>query len=200
MVTNFLRPAPHRRTFRRSRLTCLAALLLAACAAPKPPLYHQEEFSQTETYSRNFGYPEAATCEAARRALLSQGYIISKAEANVIDGAKSFQPEQDKHMEISFHIVCAANAKGSNSSAAFVSAVQDQYVVKKTNNSASVGLSVLGTLSMPVGSSDDALVKVASETIRSAEFYGRFFGAVERFLTNDEKAPAAGNGEKTTAP
>jgi hypothetical protein len=53
---------------------------------------------------------------------------------------------------------------------------------------------------MPVGSSDDALVKVASETIRSAEFYGRFFGAVERFLTNDEKAPAAGNGEKTTAP
>lgn len=170
-------------------LAGLLTAMLSACAAPKKaPLYHQEEFGDTQTYSRSFAFPAANTCEAARRSLLSQGYIIGKAQTTLVDGAKSFQPEPDKHVEISVHIECAPTAKDGSSSIAFVSAVQDQFALKKTTNSASVGVSVLGSLSLPIGANDDAMVKVASETIRSPEFYSRFFTALERFLVaGDEK-------------
>ncbi|WP_049021504.1 DUF2242 domain-containing protein, partial [Burkholderia cenocepacia] len=76
------------------------------------------------------------------------------------------------------------NADGS-SSIAYVNAVQDRYTLKKSNTSASVGLSVFGSLSLPIGSSDDALVKTASETIPAGVFYERFFNLVEHFLKID---------------
>eukprot|EP01037_Dinobryon_pediforme_P020322 gene20322-20915_t len=168
-------------------LALLAPLLmlaaLAGCASSKQSFYHQESFSDTDTYSRTFTAGDAAACEAARRALLGQGYIINKAQATFVDGTKSFQPDSDQHVEIAFHIVCAGNGKTDRSTAVFVSATQDRYTLKKTNNSASLGLSVLGSVSMPFGSSDDSLVRVASETIRAADFYDRFFSAMERYLT-----------------
>lgn len=166
---------------------------LAGCSTSKPSFYHQEDFSETDTYSRSFGASDNAVCEAARRALLGQGYIISKAQANIVDGTKSFQPEADQHVEIAFHIVCAPNGKADHNASLFVSATQDRYALKKTNNSASLGVGVLGSVSMPFGSSDDSLVRVASETIRSGHFYDRFFGAVERYLApgEDDAAKAA---------
>lgn len=173
---------------------------LVGCASSKPSLYHQEDFSETDTYSRTFSASDVASCEAARRALLGQGYIITKAQANLIDGTKSFQPDSDQHVEIAFHIVCAANGKTDRSSAVFVSATQDRYTLKKTNNSASLGLSVLGSVSMPFSSSDDSMVKVASETIRAADFYDRFFSAVERYLTPGEDNPDGINRHQLDGP
>ena len=169
---------------------------LAGCSTSKPSFYHQEDFSETDTYSRSFSASDNAVCEAARRALLGQGYIISKAQTNIVDGTKSFQPEADQHVEIAFHIVCAANGKADHNASLFVSATQDRYALKKTNNSASVGVGVLGSVSMPFGSSDDSLVRVASETIRSGHFYDRFFGAVERYLVpGEDDAVKAGKVE-----
>ena len=70
-------------SLRTSLMTALVPLCilasLAGCASSKPSLYHQEDCSETDTYSRTFSASEAASCEAARRALLGQGYIISKA-------------------------------------------------------------------------------------------------------------------------
>jgi hypothetical protein len=43
-------------------------------------------------------------------------------------------------------------------------------------------VSAIGSLSLPVSSSDDSLVKVASETIPAGAFYDRFFGLIERYL------------------
>lgn len=160
----------------------LLTTVLGGCASSKPSFYHEEDFSETDTYSRTFKDSDTAVCEAARRALLSQGYIISKATDNIVDGTKSFQPEADQHVEIAFHIVCAANGKSDRNAAVFVSATQDRYALKKTNNSASLGVGILGSVSMPFGTSDDSMVRVASETIRSAIFYDRFFGALERYL------------------
>jgi len=72
----------------------------------------------------------------------------------------------------------------------FANALQDRYALKKTNNSASLGVGVLGSVSMPIGSSDDSMVKVASETVSSAKFYERFFTLVELFLPPEAKKAA----------
>ena len=56
--------------------------------------------------------------------------------------------------------------------------------------SASVGVSALGSLSLPIGSSDDSLVKVASATLQDPNFYKRFFSVLERFLPEDIERPA----------
>ncbi|MBV8624057.1 MAG: DUF2242 domain-containing protein [Herbaspirillum sp.] len=165
-------------------LVALVPLVLAACTTGKTAFYHQEEFSDTSAFSRSFPGSEKAVCEAARRALLGQGYVISKSTDNTMDGNKSFQPASDKHMEIAFHVVCASNGNGK-SATMFVSATQDGYGIKKSNSSASLGVSVLGSVSMPFAASDDSMVRVSSETIRSADFYDRFFGAAERYLLVD---------------
>lgn len=169
-------------------LLILASAALAGCSTSKPAFYHQEEFGDTTAFSRSFPGSEKAVCEAARRALLGQGYIINKTTENTVDGNKSFQPNSDKHIEISFHVVCASNGNGK-SATMFVSATQDGFALKKSNTSASLGVGVLGSVSMPFGSSDDSLVRVSSETIRSGDFYDRFFGASERYLLVDIDDP-----------
>ncbi|MCY1291580.1 hypothetical protein D9M68_159520 [compost metagenome] len=171
---------------------CAIAAVLSACslssapATAPTPLYQQELFdAATSPYARTFQANSDATCEAARRALLSQGYVSSSAHPDTIDGSKNFQPTDDTHVVIAFHIVCAdANADGT-SSTAYVNAVQDRYALKKTSTSASVGLSVLGSLSLPIGSGSDAMVKIASETIPAGVFYERFFNLVAHFLKVD---------------
>lgn len=174
----------------------VSVLLLSACAggssAPGKSanrVYLNEAFASTETFSRVFASTVTGTCESARRALLSQGYVITTARPDAVNGRKSFQPEAEVHVQIEFHIVCvpevtAASAAPTDppSTIAFVNAVQDRYSLKKNPNSASLGVSAIGSLSLPVSSSDDSLVKVASETIPAGAFYDRFFSLIERYL------------------
>jgi hypothetical protein len=120
-------------------------------------------------------------CEAARRALLSQGYLIATAKSDVVEGRKSFQENAQTHVEIGVNVVCAP-AGGDGGSIAFANALHDRYALKKSPNSASVGVGAVGSVSVPLGASDDAMVKVASETIAAREFYERFFGLVDRYL------------------
>ncbi|KVE36606.1 DUF2242 domain-containing protein [Burkholderia sp. TSV86] len=181
------------------------AALLCACSSTQKPLYQQEQFDAAASpYARTFHDKSAATCEAARRALLSQGYMASATRPDAVDGSKNFQPSNDSHVVIEFHVVCAdADADGA-SSVAYVNAVQDRYSLKKTNTSASVGLSVFGSLSLPIGSSDDAMVKIASETIPAGMFYERFFNLVDHFLkidpTRRDKATVAAAQKERVAP
>ncbi|WP_425606049.1 DUF2242 domain-containing protein [Paraburkholderia sejongensis] len=143
-------------------------------------------------------------CEAARRALLSQGYIANSPRSDAVDGSKNFQPNADSHAVIEVHVVCTADDPSSNHSTAYVNAVQDRYALKKSNTSASVGLSVFGSLSLPIGSSDDSMVKVASETIPAGVFYQRYFALVDHYLKvrtlrTDTVAATAGATEARAA-
>lgn len=164
----------------------LVLLVLAGCAGTsKRVVYDPEEFDSTTTHARGYAATEAQTCEAARRALLSQGYLITAANPDLVTGRKSFQPASEVHVEVEFRVVCArdqAAAKGQRKSIAFVTALQDRYGIKKTNNAASVGVGVIGSLSLPFSSSDDAMVKVASETLTDERFYDRFYALLDRYL------------------
>jgi hypothetical protein len=164
-------------------LVLLSTVLVSACAGPTPGAYHTEKFDTTDIYSRRFPVTPDAACEAVDRTLLSQGYIVNTAKATQVEGHKSFQPENDVHVEIAFRVVCTDDsAAGQTRSTVFVTALEDRYAVKKINNSASVGVGALGSLSLPFSFSDDSMVRVASETIETEKFYARFFQLVERYL------------------
>ncbi|KAB0496576.1 DUF2242 domain-containing protein [Pseudomonas vancouverensis] len=174
------------------RVAVLAAVLAVAagCSSNKGAIYEHEKFDDSGTFSRNYPVSDAQSCEAARRALLSQGYIITSNDPKLISGHKSFQQTGENHMEISFSVVCTDDGSEKHHATVFANALQDRYALKKTNNSASLGVGVLGSVSMPIGSSDDSMVKVASETVTSAKFYDRFFGLIEMFLPAEAKKAA----------
>ncbi len=161
------------------------AAALAGCSTPRVAIETQESFDSTTTFSRTYAALDAQACEAARRALLSQGYVIGAASAEGVRGRKSFQPAPESHAEVEVTVVCAKEGYAGRRTIAFVNAVQENFSLKKSNNSASVGVSPFGSLSLPFTSSDDSLVKVGSATITNDVFYNRFFQLIERYLTGD---------------
>lgn len=182
-------------------LAVAVGLLAAACSTEKPFVYHQEKFDTVSRHSRSFPVSAAQTCEAARRALLSHGYLVQRSNAELVDGRKSFQPSADTHVEIEFHVVCAS--EGSERSTVFVNALQDRFALKKTSSSASLGVGPVGSVSLPFGSSTDSLVKIASETIPSGDFYDRFFALIEHHLAQVANEATDGSpeaGAMLTAP
>ncbi|MCG8294048.1 MULTISPECIES: DUF2242 domain-containing protein [Pseudomonas] len=181
-----------------SRSTVYGALGLAlvlagvsGCSSKKAAVYEHENFDDSGTFSRSFPVSEASTCEAARRALLSQGYIITSSDANQVAGNKSFQQNAENHMQISFNITCVPDMGDKQRSTMFANALQDRYTLKKSNTSASLGVGVLGSVSMPIGSTDDSMVKVASETVTASQFYDRYFALVESYLPKPKAAKKA---------
>lgn len=180
----------------RALLVAAGVAVLAGCQTSRTHLYENEEFTSGSKYSHNFAGSGTATCEAARRALLSQGYTVTEAKPAHIKASKNFQHDSSNHAEIEFNVVCAADSTGSNTTTAFANAVRALYTLKKSANSASVGVGVLGSLSLPFGLSDDSLVRVGAETISSTRFYDQFFVELERYLGDpearvEEPAPVA---------
>ena len=186
-----LRHDVRRRLARAGPVAALCTVAaIAGCALPPsvgrgtPSVYQQERFQADETFSRLFDANVQDTCEAARRALLSQGYVITVARSDAITGSKRFQPEGEVHVEISFHVVCVPEGADGAIATAYVSAQQDRYVLKKLPNNSSLGVGPFGSISVPLSSSEDSLVKVGSETIPAGQFYDRYFALVHRLLSD----------------
>ena len=154
--------------------------------------YETEKFDSAGIYSRNYAFPSATACEAARRTLLSQGYVISAYNSTQIDARKNFQPLANAHVQIAFRVVCADDGVAGKATSMFVNALEDRYTLKKINTAASLGVGALGSVSLPFSSSDDSLVKVGSETISAGHFYESFFDLVGKFLgtRRDEIPPS----------
>ena len=168
-------------------LACGATLVMAGCTSTGVKTFGvQENFGSVATYSRLFDATPAQTCEASRRALLSQGYVISSSSADLVEGKKSFQPEPESHLQMMVRVVCVPEANDGKVSLGFVTATQDTYALRKTNNSASVGVGAIGSVSLPFSSSSESLVKVGSETIANDTFYDSFFDLVKRYLVIDQ--------------
>lgn len=173
--------------------TVLAAgLLLAGCATQqKARNITYETFQSDDTHARHYDATDAQACEAARRALLSQGYLVGQAKNDFVNGRKNFQPERETHVEIDLRVVCAPEGDTGGTAVVFVSALQDRYALKKSSTSASLGVGAIGSLSLPFSASDDSMVKVASQTIADAAFYERFFALIDRYLDRTGPPPAA---------
>lgn len=198
-------PAPGRRTGRLAAVAVAAAatLTVTACQAPgvqpaKVRVWQSERFEMSEAFSRTFDAPAAQACEAARRALLSQGYLLAEGPVRPgsLQARKHFQPDGEVHVQIEFTVHCVAEGPIST---AFATAIQEQYVLRRSTTSASVGVSAIGSVSIPVGSAGDSLVKVGSMTIPGGEFYDRFFGLMDRFLREQPVDPVTDVAPATTS-
>ena len=152
--------------------------------------FSPNDFDTAGMHTRHMAASQASTCEAARRALLSQGYMVHVASSDTVAGRKYYQPHTDVHYVVEMRVVCAAEGQGDVRTSAFASALQDRYVIKKINNSASLGVGGLGSVSLPVTAIDDTLVKVGSETISDPQFYERFFQLFEQYVRAAPAAPA----------
>jgi hypothetical protein len=174
----------------------LCALFLGACSvqrilpAPPVPVYERETFDARSAFARDFVASPADTCNAARRALLSQGYVAASTAApsdgDQVQAQKRFQPEGDVHAVIEFNVVCAPSVRGERTTVVYASAVHDRFTLKKSNSAASLGVSPLGSISLPIRSGTEAMIKVGSETIASRNFYDRFFELVEKILAEQK--------------
>ena len=181
--------------------TLLGLLTLAACSSAPQPKFQQELFETgASPYARNFNSSVTDTCEAARRALLSQGYLTTLTRTDTVDGTKNFQPTGDTHVVVEFHVVCTPGEEASDTSIVYVNAVQNGFALKKSDTSASVGLSVLGSLSLPIRSNNDAMVKISSETIPSGTFYDRFFALLNHYLQTVVRTMPVKSNDVTSTP
>lgn len=171
----------------RGLVAALLVLALPACApfnrgGPMPlPDYRPEAFGAT-THVRHFLASYERTCEAARRALLSQGYVVTAAASDGVAARKYFQPDAEHHVQLEFRVVCAPEEDDPRSSVAFISGLTEQYIVRKVKDSASLGVGGIGSLSLPIEGSMDSMVKVASATISESTIYDRLFALMAGFL------------------
>ena len=160
----------------------LATALLSACGrnAREEAPFMGEAFDADETYSRIYELPPAQVCSASRLALLGQGYAVNKASDDAVEAIKNFQPEEEVHTQLSVRVSCVP--RGNDRTLLFVSALLDRYNLRKSSSSASLGVGGLGSVSLPIGSRDDSLVRVASSTVQDSGFYRRFFERVGYYV------------------
>ncbi len=163
-----------------------ATLLMLGCGGRNVAhgVYEAEQFKGDSPYRRDFGEPARDVCESAQFALLSQGYRITGADPGTVTAQKDFRPDTEANVVINLRVVCREQPSGS---IIFASALQTVYELKKAHQSTSLGISTLGSISLPLGSSSDSLVKVGAETISDKDFYDRFFTLVESYLMQREK-------------
>lgn len=155
-------------------LILFTVLSLAACS--KEAVYIEESFSNDSPFKLRVAGDTALACESARRSLLGQGYLITLANSDEVKARKATRGE---NTFIEMNVVCVPESSGST---IFATGVLSSYDLKKNSSSASVGLSALGSISLPIGQSVDSLVQVSEETIDDKGFYQRFFAAVDTVL------------------
>ena len=161
----------------------IAALWLTACAVPtmtsKTPTATVKPVSP---YQKQFAEDAASTCAAANRALLGDGYLTEPIVNDKLKGRKSYRMDSEHTAVVDMTVTCLANSDGGSS--VYANGLRTIYEMKKSSTSASVGVSVFGSLSLPIGQSADSMVKTTEETISEREFYAAFFNALESSLSD----------------
>jgi Uncharacterized protein conserved in bacteria (DUF2242) len=168
----------------RSKLLLISLCVVLQVACSNNAIYPEESFAYDSLFKLRTDGDVAIACESARRSLLGEGYLIESATSEGVVGRKAYKSEGKENTFIEMNIVCAPDAAGST---VFATGVLSTYTLKMSSSAASVGLSALGSISLPIGQSADSLVKVSEETINDKEFYRRFFAAVDTIL-DDLKA------------
>ncbi len=163
----------------RLKILILSLCVLFQAACSTNAVYTDESFAYDSLFKLRTDGSAAMACESARRSLLGQGYIIETTSSEGVKARKAYKSESSQNTFIEMNIVCLPEATGST---VFATGVLTTYALKMSSSSASVGVSAIGSISLPIGQSADSLVKVSEETIDDKDFYRRFFAAVDTIL------------------
>ncbi len=152
-----------------------AVLLISLSACGGSDVYRKEDFGKSHAFQRNFAASADAACAAAEFVLLGRGYLLERKAQGEFFARKEFQPEKEANVTIDFSVVCRDLASGS---VVFASAIETRNELKKTTQSASIGIPAAGSISLPWSNNAEALIKVRGKTIEDEKFYSGFFDAV----------------------
>lgn len=177
------------RLARAGWMLALGLALTGCFRQPAAPLkkFEPEVFNPAANFSRHYETTPAQACEAARRALLSQGYVINTASDAEVTGRKFYQPQAESHVALELRAVCAPQA--GDAAVVYAAAIQDIYALRKGKESASLGVGGLGSLSLPVEGGNDGLVKIGTQTVAEARFYRSFFDLLDEQLQLQAQLP-----------
>ena len=159
-------------------LGAMTQVLVLCTACGTGAVYKDETFKKESPFQREFQRSEQRACEAAQRALLSQGYRVERASLSSVRAQKDFQPDDEVYTTIDFDITCKATGSGST---VFANAVETGYKLKKASSGASLSIAG-GGIALPWSKSADSLVKVSGMTIVDEKFYRRFFDLLAEYL------------------
>ena len=166
----------------RTRFFLCAMLALAACSSPSPQVYRKEAFDPSSPFEQRFATTPEVACEAGRRALLSQGYLIDSEEAMKVQATKAFQPVSDQQVKLVLSIFCVPSGGEGDRAAIFANGRELRYVLKASAANAGLTVSGIGSISLPWNTTNDSLVKVGEQTVTDPEFYRRFFALIDTFM------------------
>lgn len=156
----------------------LISLLLAACGGPRT-YAEREDFQADSRHRRDFSTAAAPVCEAARRVLLGDGYIVEGSADQNLVGIKEFQIQEKRHAILRLYVTCSQGASGST---LFVTATEEHFDVKTSRQSTSIGVPLVAPISVSSKSAVDNQVKTLGETVTDSDFYERFYRAVQKEL------------------
>ena len=156
----------------------LVVQLLAACGGPDS-YAQREEFAAAARHRRDYAVAAAILCDAARRAMLGDGYVVTRSEDGRLFGGKEFQVDDNRHAILNLYVNCESRAGGAT---LFVTANEEHFDVKATRQSSSIGFPVLAPLYFGTLREADSQVKIRGETVTENAFYERYYRAVQREL------------------
>lgn len=172
----------------KMRTICAGTAMLAiavgvsGCATSK----HRDiadNFSVKAPFSRTFQGNGDNVCWSVKRAMLSQGYMLERAnDSGVLTGERDFQPDPKMNVAVHLQTSCADNHDGT--SIVFVTATREQSKLQKMKQTTSLGVGP-ATLTMPSGSAQ-VMGVVGRETIVDNGFYEDFFSLVQSY-SNQER-------------
>ena len=161
----------------RYALLSLAGLLTACGGTGN--YAEREDFAPDARHRQDYAVSATVLCDAARRALLGDGYVVTRSEGERLYGGKEFQIDESRHAIINLYVNCDPRTGGST---LFVTATEEHFDVMTSRQSSSIGFPVLAPLYFGTMLESDQQVKTRGETVRQSAFYERYYRAVQREL------------------
>lgn len=170
---------------RRQRIAWAAACVSVACALSacsstkeKP---NEEAFLSSTPFSKTLAGSSESVCWSAKRAFLSQGYILERSDTLILTGTKTYQKDEETSVQVRLQTTCVDNKNGT--STVFASASREVSKLQQVKQSVAAGVSIL-TVTVPAGSALELQV-IRRETIQDPTFYGGFYQLVQTFADAD---------------
>jgi hypothetical protein len=164
---------------KRSLLSLLLTTPLLCTCGGAGNYAETEAFASDARYRRDFPVAAPSLCDAARRVLLGDGYIVTRTDKQGLVGGKEFQIDENRQALLNLYVNCEPRADGAT---LFVTATEDHYDVKATRQSNSIGFPILAPLYFGTVLESDNQVKTRGETVTRSAFYEHFYRAVQREL------------------